>query len=67
MHFVFQTYPPFSNSAPLMGGDDEYIFAEQRVKELMTEKETPEKDDKDSRQIHVVRIYRSHFCQSEFE
>lgn len=50
---VFETYPPFSKHMTLMGGDDEYIFAEQRVKELMAEKDSAEKDDRDSHQIHV--------------
>lgn len=40
-----------------MGGDDEYVYAEQRIKELFSERESSEKDEKDSHQLHVVSIF----------
>lgn len=50
-----------------MGGDDEYIYAEQRIKEIFAERESSEKDkddkDKDPHQLHVVSIFE-HFISN---
>lgn len=45
---IFQTYPPVHDNQKLMGCDEEYYNAKQKVKELISEK-TSEREF-----IHVV-------------
>lgn len=46
---LLQTYPPVSNSYKLMGTDEEYYHAQQKLKELIAEKDS-------QYDIHVVRF-----------
>lgn len=50
MFLIFQTYPPMHDNQKLMGCDEEYYNAKQKVKELISEK-TSEREF-----IHVVSI-----------